>query len=542
MLELQTAIDVLMTEAATTPLKGPVRPWLEADALPTPSWRSGFLMPELVLSYILYRQSQGPERELCAPLVRCLPLLEPDDADPLVKALLDGFQKAGADVRDKFVLMPVAALASPGLMLTAIGPLILRWARRRRGRLASFALDALGAAALHRPDPAGAIFALGTLYPILRDAQRRTLAETAWGHLEAVSQARGMGIGALIDQSTPTLGIKAGQWRLSERAPVVEATPRSPRDLSWSVEGQPVDAPPTTLGSAGHRARIKSLSDHAEAVFDGLVQRLQDAAVAGRLWSAGGFIAHLLKHPLLSCPVRRMVWCALDGRGQLVGTFRPRDDGALVDVDDNLFTTPHTWVRPAHPARLPPELVGRWQAHLEYHGLDAPFDQLERPAHACPPDLQRALVDMRLEGTRWRDIHERPEAFAGGPWAAILRMGWHVGWVRTVPGPSGPIDVVVRTSEDIGDVEWLYFMPYKAGAITHNDFPSPRRPDGRIMIPLGQVPPAIYAEIVEDVTGMFEAISGDGEAASGRTGPDDEAAEVVAPPPRLRPPLQSSQS
>ena len=506
MRDAQQIIDALVHEASAAPIKGLPRPWLDPANLPAPGWRSGFLVPEMVLSWLLDAQARAEDAQICEPLARCLPLLEPEGADPLVRALLEGFQKAGADVRDKFVLTPAAALASPGLILTQLCPLILRWARRRRGKLAAFALDALGAAAVARPDPRGAIYALGALRAAFRDNQRRALVEQIQGHLEAAARRARIAIGPLIDYATPTINIgEAGRWRLSTQPPLVEAAPVSPRGLAWWVEDQPVAGAPTTLGSAGRRARVKALSESVEATFDVIVKRLQDAALAGRLWTAGGFVAHLIQHPLVACPARRLIWTALDGSGQPVGTFRPRDDGAFVDAHDELFTTPHTWVRPAHPARMSPADIGVWQAHLEYHGLTPPFDQLGRPTEICPPGQRHRRVYTGLSGVNWREIHDRPEAFAGGPWSAILRLGWHVGWVRTVPGPSGPIDVIARTSEATGDLEWVYFMPYRPGAITHNDFPAPRRPDDRALMTLGEVPAAIYAEVIHDLRRMFAA-------------------------------------
>ncbi|MFN3198500.1 MAG: DUF4132 domain-containing protein [Bradymonadia bacterium] len=535
MLDAQQTIDALVMEASAAPVKAQIRHWLDPESLPTPGWRSGFLMPEMVLTWLLDAQAREAQAEVCDPLARCLPLLEPDGADLLVKALLEGFQKAGADVRDKFVLIPCAALASPGLLLTHFCPLVLRWARRRRGRLAAFAIDALGAAITARPDARGPIFALGALYPTLRDAQRRSLAEAIMGHLEAAAQARRVAIGTLLDHATPTINIQDQRWRLSERPPLVEAMPVSPKGLRWWLEGEPVDAAPTTRGSSGHRARIKALSDQASATFEVICTRLRDATLSGRVWSAGGFTAHMLHHPLRACPARHMVWTALDDRGQPVGTFRPREDGALINVDDELFTTPHTWVRPAHPARLDAEIVGLWQAHFEYHDLQAPFDQLGRPMETCPSHLQRSRVYRGLDGIRWRDIHERPEAFAGGPWTSVLRMGWHVGWVRTLPGPSGAIDVVVRTSEATDDVEWLYCLQHQPSAITHNDFPSPRRADDRSLIPLGDLPPAIYAEIMHDVQRMFavEQVSDGEPVAEGPEGAGGPGA--VVPPADRRP-------
>ncbi|WP_143220803.1 DUF4132 domain-containing protein [Actinomadura sp. CNU-125] len=168
------------------------------------------------------------------------------------------------------------------------------------------------------------------------------------------------------------------------------------------------------------------------------IERLEQAMLAGRTWTAAEFRAVLAEHPLLRPVVRRLVWSAGPA------SFRVAEDGTFADVRGVPFVLPDdARVALPHPIRL--DDAEAWAEVFADDAVPQPFEQLARPVHV--------LTDAEFDST---SLHR----FLGVrvPTSRIVDMtarGWSL--------PEPPHRMVHRrrmqfTTSDGHDV-WVTFMP-----------------------------------------------------------------------------------
>jgi hypothetical protein len=167
------------------------------------------------------------------------------------------------------------------------------------------------------------------------------------------------------------------------------------------------------------------------------VKRLERAMVDGRTWSTGEFRRHLVGHPLLWEPVRRLVWQAATAQGPVA--FRLAEDRTFADVEDDLLDlADDVRVRLAHPVLLGEDLAA-WVRHFADYELLQPFDQLGRPAHRLTADEAAAGRLTRFEGRKARTgpLH----GLTRGAWHPVRADNWTSALERRLPGGAVRVDL-----------------------------------------------------------------------------------------------------
>ena len=127
--------------------------------------------------------------------------------------------------------------------------------------------------------------------------------------------------------------------------------------------------------------------------------RLYEAMCAERYWSASDFREYLLRHPLMSRLVSRLVWTARAGDAATsYSLFRPDGTGQLLDVDDNDVTlNAGSIVQVAHASLMTNSEIDAWKAHLADYDVMPLFDQLS----TTRPDIEGAAHDEIRDREGW---------------------------------------------------------------------------------------------------------------------------------------------
>ncbi|MCU1509854.1 MAG: hypothetical protein JWQ12_2119 [Glaciihabitans sp.] len=127
--------------------------------------------------------------------------------------------------------------------------------------------------------------------------------------------------------------------------------------------------------------------------------RLYEAMCAERHWSASDFEEYLLRHPLMSRLVSRLVWTvrATDAASSYT-LFRPDGTGQLLDVADNdVSLDAGSIVQVAHASLMTKSEVDVWSAHLADYDVVPLFDQLA----TTRPDVDGAAQDEIRDREGW---------------------------------------------------------------------------------------------------------------------------------------------
>lgn len=116
------------------------------------------------------------------------------------------------------------------------------------------------------------------------------------------------------------------------------------------------------------KALFSTSKKELKQVLELQTARLYEAMCSQRVWSSSDWQEYLFAHPIMKRLVTRLVWLEMDGNqadANIISSFRPSDDGCLLDVDDEEVTLgQQSFVKLAHGMLLPAEECESWQEHL----------------------------------------------------------------------------------------------------------------------------------------------------------------------------------
>ncbi|EKE69459.1 DUF4132 domain-containing protein [Gallaecimonas xiamenensis] len=112
--------------------------------------------------------------------------------------------------------------------------------------------------------------------------------------------------------------------------------------------------------------------------------RLYEAMVTGRQWPASDWRQYLHQHPVMFRLLQRSLWqVQLDGQWH---SFRPTEDGAFIDLDDEELTLPATApVRLLSANLLDQDAAKGWRRHLKDYKVKPLFEQLQQAEITLTP-------------------------------------------------------------------------------------------------------------------------------------------------------------
>lgn len=131
-------------------------------------------------------------------------------------------------------------------------------------------------------------------------------------------------------------------------------------------------------------------------LIDLQVSRLYESMCNQRQWSVSDWQKYLQAHPIMNLLIQRLIWLEVNPQNEIINSFRPTEDGCLINLDDDEITlSDKNFVRLAHCALLPEEITTKWQAHLKDYKIKPLFEQL---AHHLPDlhQVKEGLINDRL--------------------------------------------------------------------------------------------------------------------------------------------------
>lgn len=478
--------------------------WLEPTPLPPLRFRDGSEADAATVRFLLFRASCIDAVE--TTFESCFELVDPATSGTFALAVLNAFVAGGAPACDRWALA-LAARWGDARVIAALSTLLRVWAEGNRLKLAEAVVVAL---AVHGGDPA----LMAVHDAVLRYRTRRaSVGRAAASAFAASATRRGIPAEALEDRAVPWFGFEPGKPRvvtaggrdyvlaigLDHKVSICEAGSRT------RVRALPKAVP------AESRAALKELQTGLRAVAKAQGMRLEHALLAQRRWPAGAWSKLFLDHPVLFPFAVRLVWAQWDDGGRLVGTFRALPDHSLTDVDDATVTLSASQVGLVHPLDFAPELLDRWRSHLADHEVQPPFAQLDRPIHLLPEDRRSERRVSTVEGATVHALTLRGRADRAGWARGSVGDGGMVSCLWK-PFPAAGVDalLILEGLSMVADrdarvtLHQLWFVHHGSVAFGNYVTDEPAADADTRVIPLGQVPPVVFSEVLGDL----QAISG----------------------------------
>jgi Domain of unknown function (DUF4132) len=317
---------------------------------------------------------------------------------------------------------------------------------------------------------------------------------------ENAARREGMTRDDLDDLAVPTFDLADGRLRRSFGAARAELVVAGVHDirLNWfGTDGKPRASEPADVkrDQADDLKAIKRTADDLRKLLPAQRDRIERHLTTERSWRFAAWRTRYLDHPLLSLLARRLVW-SFGEDGAVLGAWL---DGEIVGVDDRSLPdlTDETPVRLWHPIAAEAATVHAWQDWLERHSVTQPFKQAHRELYALT-DAERATENYsnRFASHILRQ-HQLLALCQARGWTYRLQGAFDNANVPTLDLPASDLAAEFWVEPIVEGEESL--SPAGISLYAGTDQVRFRRRARREPVPLTEVPPRVFSEVMRDV-------------------------------------------
>jgi hypothetical protein len=397
-----------------------------------------------------------------------------------------------------------APLIGAGELAGAVG----RFAERCFGKVRGVGARSvkLGNAALHalsemagEPQAGAELFRLKTLikYPSARKVIEQ--------RIEELAARAGQSVDDLEDKALPDYGLSPGgtlRETFGEATAELHLTATATAVAWTGAGGKPVKAPPAGV-KLDYKEELAAFQLHAkdiERARAAQALRLEQGWLEQRTWRLGDWRASFLAHPLRRPLTEALIW-RVEEDGRHVSVLPAQ--GRLLDcAGDEACFADDARVSLWHPLDGTPEEVLAWRARIVEVGLTQPIKQAHREIYVLTDaERQTETYSNRFAAHILRQHQFRALCLARG-WQYDFMGGWD-SWnepTRHLPRLGLRVTYQVDPIED-GQRSEAYVPLHIA-----TDQVRFIRDGGREPIPLTEVAPVVFSELLRDVD-LFVAVT-----------------------------------
>ncbi|GKX44397.1 hypothetical protein SOASR015_34310 [Pectobacterium carotovorum subsp. carotovorum] len=216
--------------------------------------------------------------------------------------------------------------------------------------------------------------------------------------VKEIADRNGWSADELADRTIPTAGLdETGTLVLEYGERTFTARMDSKQKLVLlNPEGKEIKALPAAR-KTDNEEQIKeakklfsSSKQELKQVIDLQTARLYESMCAQRQWSSEDWQTYIMSHPVMRPLIERLVWQEVKDE-QVLNTFRPTDDGCLINLeDDEVELSSGTVIQLAHAAIIDNETREAWLAHFNDYKVTFLFSQMVNTL----PALESKLVEI----------------------------------------------------------------------------------------------------------------------------------------------------
>jgi hypothetical protein len=295
-------------------------------------------------------------------------------------------------------------------------------------------------------------------------------------------------------------------------------------ELKWSrTDGKELKSVPSAVKEQFNDdlKHFQAAAKDIAAMLPAQCERLDSMFLLQKSWPLAIWRERYLNHPLVGTIARRLVWSFTTGKKSTTGIWL---DGKLVDVDDTpLKISDDAQVSLWHPIGQPLDDVLSWRAWLERHQVRQPFKQAHREVYLLTDaEVRTNTYSNRFAGHVLRQ-HQFHALCAARGWKNKLRLmvddsyppasrelpNWGLRaefWIEGIGDNYGTdtndSGAFLRVSTD----QVRFYRTSAAGNYSHawgggytSTAAGPGNDDVNTPLPLEQVPPLVFSEIMRDV-------------------------------------------
>jgi hypothetical protein len=359
----------------------------------------------------------------------------------------------------------------------------------------------IGNACLYALSASSSPAAVGQLARLKSRAKNASTRKQLDKALDTAAAKTGLTADEMEEVAVPTCGLTevgARRLQLGEVTAVLEVSDGLKAVMSWvKADGKTLKSVPAAVKQsfADDLKALKQSEKEIASLLPAQRDRLEQLFLRERSWSLAEFRTRYLDHPLVGVLARRLIWRFTDGDNTRDGIWL---DGKIVDEHDSVLAGlgDATRVAPWHPLTCAVERVRAWRDWLDRHEVRQAFKQAHRElyiltdaerttntysnrfaAHIIRQHQFNALCQQR----GWRHTLEGQWDSANTPTLRLPRWDLRVEFWATPAGLEG----------DVGHSGIFLYLATDQVRFYRGDAAEP--------MPLAEVPPLVFSEVMRDV-------------------------------------------
>lgn len=476
-------------------------PWLNGQTLPPLYWQdSNEALDADTVQFLLYRMSRSTDMRPDPEARPLLQLLDREKSGAFAKPLLRAYLDSGGASKNKWALT-LGAMLGGNDEVELLRRKVPEFAKGNHRFLAENIVKAL---AMN-----GSKKALRWIEVFSRKFQSKSknVGEAAEEALRMAAEERGITLFELMDETIPDFGFTGLFYEFEAGGEQYRAFIDTNFQLVFLNESNRLLKSPPKATSDPLKAEFKEIAKEIRDIVKSQSDRMEQYLVIQRKWPSARWQAFFMGNPVMFTYAVRLVWGIYDEHNRLQHTFLVREDQSLVNREGDEMELPEqSQIGMVHPMELAAEDRTYWQNYLLELGIAPVFPQLERPVFSLAAENRHKTLISDFNGIRLSDY-----AFVGH----MNRKGWFRGSV--VDGGSvssyrkdfkyaGITAILIQQGElcvafmgntaEVGDLMFVKSGSVKFGSYTYDE---PRDAADPRLIPLGELPPAVYSEVMAEM-------------------------------------------
>ncbi len=480
-------------------LSKPIEKWLDEALLPPLYYTNGDQLTELEIRFLLYRMSRVKSMQTDIEAKYLIKQIDKEQSTPFAKQIIQLFTDKKGKPEYKY-LMALSALLGYDEIVDKIRSLINNWIEGNRLKMAEYGIGAL---ALQ-----GSNMALRWVEWYSRKYRNKkgNVGAAALQALEVVADEMGISLYELGDRIVPDFGFDGLFKHFEINGDAYRAFIDTNFKLAFFNED---DKKLKTLPAAAPTALKESFKAIAKEVKDVVrlqSTRLEHYLMVQRKWTADEWQQFFLNNPVMFIYATKMLWGIYDETGNLLNAFICLEDTSLLDiVDDELDISDTKFIGMVHPLHMSADLLQSWKQKFFDLSIEPIFPQLGR---------KTVVLSEEDKHKKIYNSFESKETESGAIKGTLEKWGWRKG----ATGDGGYVECfkMKHYSENIVavlEVEGVFVGGFgydyepKLGRLFFMD-PSkdqskwlitPRNEEDERLIPLQNVPPIFYSEVMSAI-------------------------------------------
>jgi hypothetical protein len=364
--------------------------------------------------------------------------------------------------------------------------------------------------------------AVGELSRLKTRAKHASIQSQLGKALDIAAEKTGMSAEDLEEVAVPTCGLTGvGEYRrqLGDCVVMLQTSAKLKTETSWlrpdGKEQRSVPAPVKEEFAAEVKA-LKQMEKEVEKLLPAQRDRLEQLFLQERSWSWDEFRNRFLDHPLVGVVARRLIWRFTDGPHIGDGIWR---DGRIVDEQGRSLAWLGAGSRVTlwHPLNGGIEQIRAWREWLEAHEVCQPFKQAHREIYLLTDAERDTGIYSNRFGAHILKQHQFGALCHQKGWRYALQGDWDSANTPTVrlprwdlraeflvkPVQERPLEERAALRERTDLVNMMTFRYLATDQVRFYRLDSP------VPLPLTEVPPLVFSEIMRTVD-LFVGVAGIG--------------------------------